>query len=313
MPDWWNESIAETKVGFLQTVDIISNNLGIDLAELLTNSGTINLKRTAVIKFKTAKNVEIPDSSIWPRSLALRISELIEEVLEIEFQSIPENAAQIRKEILDKYQQLNLVTFLEYLWSHGIPSLHISEFPDGLKKMDGMVFNLLNRPIIIISKSRKHDAWLLFVIAHELGHLVKKHLNQSDNIIYDENIENEQDDEEEKEANEFAIELLTGSKTPKFNIPHITTSAFKLFNTVKSISSRTKVDPGVIALSFAYETNKWVLASQALNIIDPKADAVTKIRTKMKQYLNFEKTSEENADFLQRVTSIAGENLEALP
>jgi hypothetical protein len=312
LPDWWDDEIAKTKAGYLQTIDIISNNLGINLAKLLTNSDTINLKRSAVIKFKTAKNVEIPASSIWPRSLALRISELIEEVLEIEFQSIPDSAAEIRKEIFEKYQQLNLETFLEYLWSNGIPALHISEFPDGLKKMDGMVFNLLNRPIIIISKNRKHDAWLLFVIAHELGHFVKKHLKQSDNIIYDANIENEEDDEE-KQANEFALELLTGSTNPKFEIPKNIDSSFRLINIIKAVGNKTKIDPGVIALNFAYQTNNWVLAAQTLNNLDPKANAVAKIRTKMKQYLNFEKTSVENADFLQRVTSIAGENLEALP
>lgn len=264
------------------------------------------------MKFKAAKNVEISENSIWPISLALRISELIEEVLETEFQSIPENALEIRKEILEKYQQLTLETLLEFLWTNGIPVLYISEFPDGFKKIDGMVFNLLNRPIIIISKNRKHDAWLLFVIAHELGHLVKKHLNQLDNIIYDDNIENEIDNEE-VEANEFALELLTGSADPKFSIPRNTDSAFKLFNMVIPISKQLRIDPGVITLNFAYKTKNWPLASQALNNIDPKADAVKKIKSKMKQYFKFENTTEENADFLLRVTSLSGENLETIP
>lgn len=311
MPDWWDDEIAKTKAGYLQTIDIISNNLGINLAELLTNSNTINLKRSAVIKFKKAKNVEIPESSIWLRSLALRISELIEEVLTIEFQFLPTNAADIRQEIIGKYNMLNLESVLNYLWAHGIPVIHVSEFPESANKMDGMILNIFDRPVIIISKNRKHDAWLLYIIAHELGHLAKGHLSPSDNIIYDQNIENEQD-EEEKEANEFAIELLTGSTTPKFNIPKNTENAFRLFNLVKTISNKTKIDPGVIALNFAYENNKWALASQTLNNIDPKADAVKKIKTKMKQYFNFEKTSEENADFLQKVTSLSGENLEAL-
>lgn len=237
---------------------------------------------------------------------------MIEDVLEIELKYIPENALEIRKEILGKYQQLTLDTLLEYLWSHGIPVLYISEFPNGLNKIDGMVFNLFNRPIILISKNRRQDAWLLFVIAHELGHFVKKHLSQLNSIIYDENIENEMDNEE-TEANEFALELLTGSTDPKLNITKSIENAFKLFNLVIPISKQTRIDPGVITLNFAYNTKNWQLASQTLNIIDPKADAVKKIKFKMKQYFKFEKTSEENADFLQRVTSLSGENLETIP
>ena len=36
LPDWWDDEIAKTKAGYLQTIDIISKNLGIDLASFLT-------------------------------------------------------------------------------------------------------------------------------------------------------------------------------------------------------------------------------------------------------------------------------------
>ena len=49
--------------------------------------------------------------------------------------------------------------------------------------MDGMVINTEKMPIITISKNRKHDAWLLFVILHELGHYIKNHLNADNNIV----------------------------------------------------------------------------------------------------------------------------------
>ena len=52
LPDWWEDEILKTKAGYLQTIDIISKNLGIDLANLLVNPGTINLKGNAQIKFK---------------------------------------------------------------------------------------------------------------------------------------------------------------------------------------------------------------------------------------------------------------------
>jgi len=303
LPDWWDAEIAKTKAGYLQTIDIISKNLGIDLTKFVANPEAISLKGNAVIKFKTAKNINIPNNFIWPKSLALRISELIEEVISIELKPLPGNALEIRDQIIKNYKTLNLDTLLDYLWGHGIPVLHISEFPKDVKKMNGMIVNLSNRPIIIIYKNRRHDAWLLFVIAHEFGHFIKGHLSKSGNIIYDTNIENEQDTEEQ-EANEFAIQLLMGSGTENFNIQAIIESPYKLSNIVRAIGKELKIDPGVIVLNFAYKTKNWSLAEQTLKILDPRADAVKKIKEKIRQHFSFENTSEENADFLIKITSL---------
>lgn len=311
LPDWWEDEILKTKAGYLQTIDIISKNLGIDLANLLVNPGTINLKGNAQIKFKKAKNIEIDDNLIWPKSLALRISELVEEVFKVEFKPLPESATEIRNQIIETNQKVSLERLLDYLWNNGVPVLHVSEFPNDVNKMDGMITNLSGRPIINISKNRKHDAWLLFIIAHELGHFVKGHLTKSDNIIYDTDIEYEQDNEE-KEANEFALELLTGSTSPEFKINQNIDSSFKLLNQVNSIGRRMDIDPGVIALNFAYLTKKWALVEQTLKNLNPKADAVKKIKDKIIQNLNFDNTTEENTDFFLRITSLSGEGIASL-
>ncbi|OGU40364.1 MAG: hypothetical protein A2315_00370 [Ignavibacteria bacterium RIFOXYB2_FULL_35_12] len=311
LPDWWDDEIAKTKAGYLQTIDIISKNLGIDLASFLTNPDTISLKGNALIKFKTAKNISISDNLIWPKSLAIRISELIEEVYPIQFKSLPKNALEIRDQIVENSQKLNLDTLLDYLWDIGIPVLHISEFPKDVKKMDGMIINLTNRPIIIVSKNRKHDAWLLFIIAHELGHFIKGHLTKPDNIIYDADIEYEQD-KEEKEANEFALELLTGSRSPKISISGSIDNSFKLFNVVSVIAKKMNIDPGVITLNFAYVTKKWALAEQTLKNLNPKADAVSKIHDKIRKNLNFNNTTKENTDFFIRIISLSGEGVASL-
>lgn len=311
LPNWWDEELPKTKAGYLQTIDIISKNLGIDLAGFLKNPEIINFKGNALIKFKIAKNINISDNFIWPKSLALRLSEIIKELYTIEMKSLPKNALEIRAQIFQNSQKLNLDTMLDYLWDNGIPVLHVSEFPKDVKRMDGMIINLTNQPIIIVSKKRMQDAWLLFIIAHELGHLIKGHLTMSDNIIYDSDIENEQD-REEKEANEFALELLTGSVSPNFAITQSIINPFILFNKVIEISNETNIDPGVITLNFAYKTKKWALAEETLKILNPKADAVSKIKEKIMSNLNFSNTSEENADFFLRITSLSGKGVASI-
>lgn len=312
LPDWWDEEIVRTKAGYLQTIDIISKNLGIDLASLLTDPKTIILKKNAQIKFKKAKNIEIDDKLIWPKSLALRISDLVEEACKVEFKPLPQSTMEIRNQIITTYQKVSLETLLDYLWRNGLPVLHVSEFPKDVNKMDGMILNLTGRPIIIISKNRKHDAWLLFIMAHELGHFCKRHLSKSDNIIYDTDIEIEQD-QEEKAANSFALELLTGSTTPQFSISGSIDNSFKLLNQAISISRKINVDPGVIILNFAYLTQKWALAEQTLKNLNPQADAIEKIKNKIRKNLNFNNISEENAEFFLRITSLSGEGIASIP
>ncbi|MDP3580466.1 MAG: ImmA/IrrE family metallo-endopeptidase, partial [Ignavibacteria bacterium] len=194
---------------------------------------------------------------------------------------------------------------LEYLWSSGIPVLHVPVFPKEVNKMDGMAVNLNGRPLIILSKNRRHDAWLLFILAHELGHIISGHLSNTDQIIYDVNLETEADDEEQV-ANEFAAEFLNGAKSPSYFSSNISfNSPYGLVNYIRPLSKKLSVDTGIIALNYAYRTKNYALAEKALNILAPKADAVKLIQMKMKTKLDLEKLSEENYDYFTKLTSLS--------
>lgn len=305
LPNWWDDEIANSKTGYYQMSSIIAKNLGIDVSELLNRSDVITLKNPVQIKYKYPKNSTINKNDIWPNSLAYKISEIIEQIYMVPFQNISNNSIDIRQSILQQYGKLDLANTLEFLWSIGIPVLHVPVFPKEVNKMDGMAINLRGRPIIILSKNRKHDAWLLFILAHELGHIVKGHLSNSERVIFDLNLESEED-HEEKEANEFAVELLNGTKSPKYLATSKKyTSAYELVNDIRRLAKNSNIDPGVIALQYAYQTKNYPLAEQTLKILFPKANAVSLVKTIMKSNLNLEKLSDENYDYFTKLTSLS--------
>jgi Zn-dependent peptidase ImmA (M78 family) len=305
LPDWWADEIADSKAGYFQTVSILAKNLGLEVSDFINRAESIKLKHPVLIKFKAASNVKINADDIWPNSLAVRISEIIEQVFSVQLKDLPHNALDVRASISEQYGQINFDNTLEYLWNSGIPVLHIPVFPKEINKMDGMAVNLNGRPLIILSKNRRHDAWLLFILAHELGHIVKGHISNKDQIIYDLNLELEED-KEEIEANEFAIELLNGTNNPSYlSTFKIYKSSFELVNDIRPIAKQFNVDPGVIALNYAYQTKNYALVEQALKVLTPKADAVKLVKTEMKSNLDLEKLSEENYNYFTKLTSLS--------
>ncbi|MGD1007108.1 MAG: ImmA/IrrE family metallo-endopeptidase [Ignavibacteriaceae bacterium] len=304
LPDWWEDEIADSQTGYFQAASIIAKNLGIDIAGLINKVEIINLKNPAQIKFKYPINLSFNQKDIWPNSLASKVSEIIEQLYDTPFKKISNDVLNIRSSILNQYKIVNLRNTLEFLWSSGIPVVHIPVFPKEINKMDGMAVNLDGRPIIILSKNRRHDAWLLFILAHELGHIIKGHLSNVDKIIYDVNLESEGDNEE-KEANEFAIELLNGTKSPSYlSSSKVSQSSFELVNEIRPISKQFNIDPGVIALNYAYQTKNYPLVEQALKVLSPKANAVNLIKTIMTSKLDLGKLSEENYDYFAKLTSL---------
>ena len=63
--------------------------------------------------------------------------------------------------------------------------------------------------MIVLCRHTKHAAWLLFILAHELGHLALDHV-PNEGVLIDEGLDKNSTDAEEQQANAFAIELLTG-------------------------------------------------------------------------------------------------------
>ena len=306
LPDWWDDSIATTEAGYLEAAAIVARNLSLDLVCLCDDSVPIAYRDLGRARFKKRAGIT-SERMTWPKTIALRAAELACHALESPAGAIPNASSTIRDQILSVGNaHVTLPSLLDYCWSIGMPVIHVSTFPSNTAKMDAVTSVLGGRPAIAVSRSSSHDAWLMFLIAHEMGHIALGHL-ANEPILVDEHVRGRDSDPEEIAANRFAIEVLAGD-------PGLSCSAGARWPTAQQLSGLARVaglehrvDPGVLVLNFGWTNDLWPLANAALKILEPDADAPAVIRAKMEEWLCWDRLPAESAAFLRRITSCQSE------
>jgi hypothetical protein len=191
---------------------------------------------------------------------------------------------------------------LDYCWSIGIPVLHLSKLPSSTRKMDGMAVNVDGRSAIVLASGRTSPPWLLFHLAHELGHIALGH-----GTVVDGSIEEDSTDPQEVAANEFAIELITGRAGMRVVPPGRWPNAAGLAQAAEALGSQLGVDPGHIVLNYAHsmsrgKANFWPVANAALKKVPLEGDAVAMIRERLAENLDWSDLPTEGAEFVARMT-----------
>lgn len=298
MPDWWDDSIANSPAGQAEAMGLISRRLNIELSTLRDECAVLVPCGNNSVSFKTHKGV-MEDEINWPKSVAFRALQLAIQALDTEAREVPDATA-IRESILQKGAQwIGLEELLEFCWNAGIAVLHISNLPKG-KKMDGMAARINGKLGIVLSNNRKHSSWLLFILAHELGHIGSGHLDKA-TVCIDEEVTQGMKEKKEKEANTFALKLIAGAASPRFPMPG-KWSATMIKDSAVKISTAKHVNPGTVILNYAWRKNDWAAPIFALNQLEGSGNAISLIRSKMVSRLNWDHLSDDNQEFLLRVT-----------
>lgn len=176
--------------------------------------------------------------------------------------------ANIRKIVLSGSPFVSLPDICVVCWGFGIPVVHLRVFPLSAKYMVAMAVKTLHGFAILVGKDAVFPAPTAYHVAHELGHIAAGHLVESDAIIDLEELKEQSDlDREEREANEFALELLTGQKSPSLQFASSPRSGLELAGAVNSASAKRQIEPGTLALCYGYKTSDWKTAYAALNHI----------------------------------------------
>jgi Zn-dependent peptidase ImmA (M78 family) len=302
LPDWWDAELESNPVAVLEVAGRIAKRLGLDMASVLDPDAPITFKQISSPKFKKMQNTD-KRRLIVAQGLATRVAEMVAYASNKPFNGMPTDVYEIRDHILQKNTCINLDSVLKFCWSFGIPVVHFSEFPQNSVRIDGMVAVINSRPVIVISSNRKYSAFLLFIILHEIGHIVNGHV--SDCILVDEKIIKEVEDEEEKEANEFAEIILFAEKN-KYTWAKQTDS-IKLARIVCQLANKNGVDKSALALNYAWQTGQkddWRIAGGALKILEPLANASVKINSYLEKELDWESLDSDSEEYLRLVTGV---------
>ena len=306
LPEWWTNEVDETSGVLTEGALYISRRLNLNMQSLLNRELKPEFNFPCELKFKLKTGTNNHQLTI-PYVISARIAEMVAYACNKPYQPLDNvSISAIRQDILARQNSVDLQGFLDFCWGQGIPVIHFDEFPPKVHKFHGMVGYFCDRPVILLSLKAKSPSRLLFIAAHELGHILQGHLTQEKPLV-DEEISLESTDKEELEANEAAGELLLGAANKNYSIAQDYTSK-QLANYAQKISADERVDAGVVARNYGWHKKQpyYKFVENAMKILEPDANAPQEINRYLKQNLDWEKLGDDNQDYLTEMLNLRG-------
>ena len=310
LPAGWRDVDTENPAVYSQAIGVLARNLNISLPSLQDDNARLVWQDCGTTRFKRSK-ARSDNELTTAKCLAVGAAQIACEAMTSPVAAVPSSGADVRAAILKKgFQSVGFDALLDYCWDSGIPVLHICNVPRSVNKPDALACAFAGRQAIVLMRRHKYPAWLLFVLAHELGHIAKGHIKDN-GVLVDEKIDRKDSEDEEAEANTFAVELLTGKPDIRYEVPYNLT-ADQLVKEAKAISERDHVDPGFVALNYA-DTKRltpgnsgghYAVGNLALAQIEPNADPVTAICSRMLDRLDWSEVGRDSRHLLRRLSGM---------
>jgi hypothetical protein len=277
LPAWWDDELLAESSGTAQFLAIVRRQFGLrvrhnEAGEPLLSPRNINAC------FKTTKATDEGELNNFVQ-FARASTKVVLSAME------PTNVgrlhpADVRAEILQDNEQLNLHSLLQWCWKKGIPVIQLTNPPPGFKRPMGCVLNMGGRPAIVLGFRDKSPAKQLFVLAHELGHIAHGHYEAQEALVdsdigyIEETILGQEvaaPDDMETQADDWAKALIRGNcRIPEWGA---LTDPLSLATEALQFSREHQVDAGHLILSHGFVHKAWDKARAALAFVE-QANAI---------------------------------------
>lgn len=322
LPEWWDDDAALTPVGLEEATWTIARNLGIDAQSLRSSDAPLRVPMRANVQYKLPSGTT-QEAVALARTLCGQVAKFVVLGTPPAKEELAGEAGVLRERILEAGASwVGFEELLDMSWRLGIAVLHVANFPRGVTKMDGIAIDFDGRRAIVLTSQKTQPAWLLFTLAHELGHIARGHLATGATLV-DGEIDEGSTDPEEQEANEYAIQLLTGDARTRVVAGDTWLNASALASRSLALGRERAIDPGHLVLNYAHSMmgnshsrngNFWPVANAALKKLPDPIDAVAMIRDRLSANLDWSKLPDEAASFVMRMTTQDRETrMDALP
>lgn len=307
LPDWWDNSLFKTSAGALQFALILRQRLGLDASFGL--DGELHIQTDARgARFKRRSDTKDSELNV-AAGLGVAIAKLALFCANTPYTPPTRDTQALREEILalNGKNHVDFEGLLRLCWAYGIPVLYLKDLPKASKRMTGMAVSIDGRPAIVLGFNSPQHPRQLFVLAHELGHILCGHLGK-DGVLIDEDIAEVTDtlvevtsqrkDTEEREADTFALSLIRNGHAKPLSTVGRLTSGTALAAKAVVLGRELGIDPGHLILSYAKEHNDWARANQALGYSPSQQSAIEVIERHFRDGISLDELSLENQEYL---------------
>lgn len=306
-PSWWSREAEGSPSAQAELRFALARKLGLSAPALIGDRVDFVWKDEARFK-RLLREDEVSQSVL--ASFAVSVGRLLIQSAKTGEAATPFfSATRLRVSLLARHEFVDLRSLLSTCWAVGIPVLHLRVFPlDGQKGMHAMAVRSLGRFAILLGRDADYPAPVAFDLAHELGHIMLGHLANAATLIDDDDpATGELFDQEEFEANCFALELLTGQAKPDIRINVNRFSGRQLARAVKAAGHARRIEPGTLALCAAFQTEQWVAAMVALrDIYDTPKPVWREVNEIAARELDLASIGSDSAEFLLEVMGLTG-------
>jgi hypothetical protein len=301
LPDWWDDELKDSAGAVQQLQFSIARFANLEIETVLNKHAELRF-RESECQYKMPSNktqFELKTATALVNSLARTVA-----AINTREYTAFSDALSIRKEFFCHGRPcVDFKSLVHYCWTHGVPVLYIPQLPV-TKKMDAVVININNSPVIALTKKHKHESELLFLLAHEIGHIFYDHISCGQMIVDNRITESKTTDTQEIEANAFAIALLTGEENTRFHSNGKKLSKKELAELADIKAKQCNIDAGHIILNWGHTTKDWSIAKAALNILYPSPDWEAYIRQEFINNIDESLAQGDSLDYLYKLMQI---------
>lgn len=300
-PDWWSEEAEGSASAQAELRFTIARRLGLSPSSLFEDGPRFVWRDDA--RFKNLGDVSDLEQSVLA-SFGLALGRVLIGATPSDASYADLSASQLRSAILAGTPSVGLLQLLSLAWGLGIPVVRTVVFPLPQKRMHAMSIRHNKRHAIILGQESKFEAKVTFTLAHELGHIFLGHLNEASTLLdYKDPLVAEVDDEE-RDADAFALELLTGSPSPEI-IPDVDRfGAKQLADAAKDAAQLYGIDPGIIALCVGYRTKRWEIATGALKVLGEKEGISGAINAVAEHHIDWDELAIGSAAYVEKMLGV---------
>jgi hypothetical protein len=308
-PRWWSEGADESASARAELRFGVARRLGMDPSSLLDDRDEPRFLWPSQARFKHLSgesDTERAGISAFGRAVAkpLLNATPLPDIPRVD----PISARDLREMLLGIGTSpfVTLGDLLALCWGIGVPVGYLRVFPWPQKRMAAMTVRLGDRWVVLLARDSRYPAPVAFWLAHEIAHIFLAHI-ESEEVIVDLDRPGPDllgDDEEESAADAFALELLTGRPQPTVvaDAASAAPSASGLAQEVASRGPGLGIEPGTLALCYAFTTGEWEIANGALKVLYPPEPAAwSEINRLAVDQLRIDELPEESRHFLDAV------------